>query len=423
MPSYMHVLTRLVNTPLLISSDKLEVLTSEISIKLLTNQEINRTSDTPAVKEINTERHKIAVIPVDGSLVNKNGAGSSGATSYERIKQSTMEAISQGIPNLVYDISSGGGEASGAFPLADFINSLPEKYGVSTAAFTGSHANSAAYALAAATQKIYATDTASVGSIGAVMSLVDVTKMDEKNGISYTILRSKEDKAAYNPHESMTDKVIEQATESLKVWDNKFNTSMVKYRPGLSLDTILALKGNTVNAVKGLELGLVDEIVSSIEDIFPSLQENTLNNSPSQPKIGNTMDLQEALSKLVEAQSQLESLTASSNLDVTKAVQNERARTLKILDAKKTFAASDESVVNAISKGWSLDTVTDVFTEVKAAKDALLTVGTAGTSLGSQTPEAIAALKASTTGTSFEEELMAGLKAANETSQLFVGVK
>ena len=138
------------------------------------------------------------------------------------------------------------------------------------------------------------------------------------------------------------------------------------------------------------------------------------------------MELQEALSKLVEVQSQLENLKASTTLDTQKAVQTERSRVLKILDAKTTFAANDSAVVNAISKGWSLDTVTDVFTEVKAAKDALLTVDTTGTSLGSQTPETIAALaakQAKQEGVSFESDLLTGLEAAGASEQLFKGMR
>ena len=423
--NYLNVLTRLINTPLLISSDKLEVLTSEVSIKLLANQEIDRSVSTPASAGTSNPVPTVAIIPVYGSLINKNGAGASGAVSYERIKAQTVEAIMLGVPNIGFDISSGGGEAHGAFSLADFIHSIPEKYGVSTFAFTDSHANSAAYAIAAATQKVYAADTADVGSIGAVMSLVDVTKMDAQDGVKYEILRSKADKAAYNPHEALTDKVIQQAKDSLAIWDNKFNAAMTKYRPGLSLDTILELKGNSVNAIKGLELGLVDEIVISIEDIFPKLQENTSTKPLSPTKIGNTMDLAQALSKLVEVESQLESLKASSSLETAKAVQTERARVTKILEAKTTFGVTDSNVANAISKGWSLDTVTDVFTEFKAVKDASLAIDTSGASLGSQTPEQVAALaaKAAADTSSFEAEVLAGMEASAKVTQLFAGVK
>jgi hypothetical protein len=140
--------------------------------------------------------------------------------------------------------------------------------------------------------------------------------------------------------------------------------------------------------------------------------------------IGKTMDLQEALSKLVEAQSQLESLKASANLDTTKAVYMERERVSKILDAKSTFGASDATVATAISKGWALDVVTEMFTEVKAQKDALLVVDTSGSSLGSQDAAAIEALKQKNADKtlSFEEEVLKGLEEVGKAPAMFKGI-
>ena len=146
---------------------------------------------------------------------------------------------------------------------------------------------------------------------------------------------------------------------------------------------------------------------------------------PVTKTIGNTMDLEKALGQLVEAQSQLESLKASTSIEVAKAIQNERARVSGILEAKSTFSASDANVLNAIKKGWSLDTVTDVFTEVKAAKDAALVIDTSTTNLGSQTPEVIAALalkaKDAQKELSFEDSLLKGLEEGT-ADQLFKGI-
>jgi hypothetical protein len=156
-----------------------------------------------------------------------------------------------------------------------------------------------------------------------------------------------------------------------------------------------------------------------VKEVQKTLQQLSLTKT-----IGNSMDLQEALSKLVQVQSELETLKASSNLDITKAIFVERERTNKILDAKSTFGASDATVATAISKGWPLDIVTEMFTELKAQKDAALVIDTSGTSLGSQTPESIAALKDKNADKtlSFEDEVLKGIEEAGKTPAMFKGI-
>jgi ClpP class serine protease len=391
--SYPLILQRCLNTPLLIEESKLEVLTSEVFLKLLANEPIDRTSTSPEDTEVSAPPN-IAVIPVHGSLVNKNGAGASGVTSYERIRSKISAAIDAGVKVIGFDISSGGGEASGNFPLADLIHSLPERFGVQTFGFTDSIAASGGYSLLAATQKVYATDMATVGSIGAVATLADVTKMDDKMGVSYEIIRSRAGKQPYNPHEGISEKARSETLGMIKAWDNKFVTSLSKYRPQLSIETIDELSGGVTTAEKGIKLGLVDEIVSSIEDIFPQVQSNFGNGNRNNNKGIITMATQEeTLAKLVDAQTELHSIKVSRELDIKQAEQTERARCLKILEAKKTFGVSETTAINAITKGFSLDMVTEMFTEIKAQMDENTAVITTTATQGSVTATTVADLQ------------------------------
>ena len=91
---------------------------------------------------------------------------------------------------------------------------------------------SAAYAIGSAAQQVYATESSTVGSIGVIMSLVDVTEADKANGYSYTILRSKEDKAIYNPHEQISSAVI----------DKNEMTKTIKFISGISGSHIFHIK-------------------------------------------------------------------------------------------------------------------------------------------------------------------------------------
>ena len=85
MNKHHRLLTRLINTPLAISQDKLEVISSNVSLKLLAGQALDSGVAAPTDKTVATEG-KTSVINVFDSLVSKGGAGESGFTSYSSIE-------------------------------------------------------------------------------------------------------------------------------------------------------------------------------------------------------------------------------------------------------------------------------------------------------------------------------------------------
>lgn len=376
--SYPHILSRLINTPLLITEEKLNILTSEISLKLLANVAIDNSSPTPTVEEP-TINNAIGVIKVYGSMVNKNGAGMSGSTSYESIRNDINSLIKANVNTIIFDLSTPGGEASGIWSLADFINKLPTTHSINTIAYTDSSATSGGYIIAAACQKIYTTDIADVASIGAVMTLVDLTEADKQDGVKYTILRSKTDKAAYNPHEQMTNNVKQLMLDKLMLIDNKFNETILKFRQNISMNTLMSLRGNSISGQEAYSLGLVDKIVSSIEEVITEViaPVNVVQSTKTEVI---SMQLEE---KYTELLAQYETLKASSSIDVAKAVKEERMRVQKVIEAGKTFNVSEQTINNAISKGYSLDMVSDIFSDIAEARGASTAIVTATSSVGS----------------------------------------
>lgn len=375
---YPNILSRLINTPLLITSDKLEILTDRISLKMLANEQVDTAEKSVVTSNALNSVNKTAIISVHGSLINKNGVGASGMTSYESITNQIHESIKQNCTTIVFDIASCGGEVSGVFGLSALINSLKHD-NINTIAFTDSQACSAAYLIAASCSKIYAVDIADVASIGAVMSLIDVTEADKKEGISYTILRSKESKASYNPHETLSTVVKDELLTKLITVDNKFNNTLLQYRPNLSLDTIVKLAGKTITAEEGVKIGLVDKIVTSMSDVMLELvstPNNVVNNN-------NEEILMSTEEKYIELLAQHDSLKASTTLEVSKAVKEERIRVQKVMEAGKTFNVSDTTIANAIVKGYSLDQVSDLFSDIAEARGESTAINAAASTISS----------------------------------------
>ena len=362
------ILTRLINTPLAISQDKLDIITTQVSLKLLAGEKLAAGVSTPTEKTTKSTP-KTTVINVFDSLVAKGGAGESGFTSYAGIKSSVIDAIDRGASKIGFYIDSPGGEVTGLFALTNFIASIPATYGVETFAFTDGSMTSAAYAIGSAAQQVYATESSTVGSIGVIMSLVDVTKADEQKGYSYTILRSKEDKALYNPHEQLSTAVIDKYTAMLMELDGMFNAEVAKNRPNLSLEAITSMKADSFLGNKALELGLIDGIVTSMDEV--------LNLNVSLTQRGDVMTLEELKAQLSAKDTELATLQASVTNTVAKAIADERTRCLDILAAGQTLKVSAEQVTKRISAGTAKDDAVDIFTAIAEAVGTSTAIDTA----------------------------------------------
>lgn len=359
MNKHHRLLTRLINTPLAISQDKLEIISSNVSLKLLAGQALDTGVASPSDKQASTS-NSTAVINVFDSLVSKGGAGESGFTSYQGIKSRVEEAVAKGADKVLFYIDSPGGEVSGLFGLSSYIASLPSVYGIETVAFTDGSMTSAAYAIGSAAQTVYATESSTVGSIGVIMSLVDVTEADKQDGYNYTILRSKEDKALYNPHEQISSAVIDKYSAMLAELDSLFNAEVAKNRPQLTLESIVSMKADAFLGNKALELGLIDGIVSSMDEVINL-------NLNSTTKRGDVMTLEELKAQLSAKDTELATLQASVTNTVAKAIADERARCIDILGAGQSLKITAEQVTKRISAGTAKEDAVDIFTAIADA--------------------------------------------------------
>lgn len=372
MSDFHRVLSRLYNTPLLISQDKLEVISSEVTLKLLAGAPLSKNVATSTDKPVQSS-DKIAVIKVFDSLVSKGGAGESGYTSYESITNQIKAAVASGVSKIGFYIDSPGGEAFGNFPLASLIASLPSQ-GIETFSFTDGAMHSAAYAIGSSAQRIYATASSSVGSIGTLITLVDKTKAIEDAGIKYTILRSKPEKALGSPIEGYSEEALAKYQAILEEMDSLFNQTVSTNRPILSVEDIIAMKGASFMASKGLELNLIDSIVASFDEVL------SIESSLLQTKRGTTMTLEEAQAKLVAKEQELATMQAQVTGLVAKAIADERVRCEEILSAASTLKISQEQAIKRIKAGTSKEDSLEIFTAIAEAVGVASAIDTSASS-------------------------------------------
>lgn len=354
--SHLRLIERLFNTPLAISSEKLSVITSVFGQKIILNQKISGDpSVTPNREKLEINSSTVGFIQVYDSLTARGFPGDSGNTSYQSIKGEIDQHISSGMKHLIFQIDSPGGEIHGLYELTDYIYSLRDK-GIKTESIISGLGTSAAYAIAAATDKIGITEASETGSIGVIASLVSVVEADKQRGIEYKILRSKEEKASYNPHEPFSEDVIREMQAKVDKYDDIFNAKVAKYRPNLSIEKIKDLKGKSYLSQDALSIGLVDNIIPSMADYINSFKTK-----------GNAMsEIEKLQAELLKANAEIVTLKAANEATAKEAVKNERQRILGIVAAGEKLNMKFSTIIKRISSGASVEEASEFFEELVA---------------------------------------------------------
>lgn len=196
--SYTRLAERLYNTPLLITPEKAAAiehvfrLHAEGRAAELPEYEAPERIDLASTLSMRRAdggyyitNAGVAVVRVHGSLVQRAGGmdAMSGMTGYNGLAAQLSAALqSNEVRGIVLEIDSPGGEVAGLAELADYVASADKP----VYAHANELAASAAYWLATSADRVYAPQTAVLGSIGVVMLHVDRSKQNERAGVTYT---------------------------------------------------------------------------------------------------------------------------------------------------------------------------------------------------------------------------------------------
>ena len=231
----------------------------------------------------------VAVISVLGSLVNRGAwLGSySGETSYEGLKfQVAHAAQDRRTKAILLDIESPGGEAVGAFEVADAVRTAAAEKPV-TAVVNGMAA-SAAYAIASAARRIVTTSTGVSGSIGVVLLHGDFSRKLDKEGITPTLIFAGAHKVDANPFEPLSDAVRADLQAEVNHFYDLFVETVAAGRRGVSPKAIRATEARTFIGAEAVAVGLADD-VGTFESALADLTRGAGRLSTSIPK-GTSMD-------------------------------------------------------------------------------------------------------------------------------------
>jgi ClpP class serine protease len=216
--------------------------------------------DGPSHPQPEMYRDGFGVLKVDGSLTYKpvmTLCGEAG-TSYTQLVEQVEEMADAGVRTIIMEVTSGGGEASHVFQACEDIRAICDEHNIKLIGYADTVAASAAYALICICDEVVANPSASVGSIGCVVALLDTSKAMEKAGYKRIFVTSGENKVPFDEDGSFKKEFLEEIQEEV----DEFSQHVSNYT-GLSIDAIMGFEAKCFNADDALERGLVNKLMTN----------------------------------------------------------------------------------------------------------------------------------------------------------------
>lgn len=207
----------------------------------------------------------VALIPIEGTLTKSWGLNpSSGVTGYDGIETKLVAAQADSdVKGIWMQYDSGGGDVSGLFPLMDLVSKMSVRNGGRKPiyAMISDHAYSAAYALAAAADKVFVPETGGAGSVGVITMHADLSEAYKKNGINVTVIRSGERKAKPNSMEPIEAEDLARIQMQIDRIRDLFAERVARDR-GIPKSRVLKTEALDYMGDDAKAIGFVDKVAS-----------------------------------------------------------------------------------------------------------------------------------------------------------------
>ncbi|MDQ7972961.1 MAG: S49 family peptidase [Rhodocyclaceae bacterium] len=197
------------------------------------------------------------------AVVEIKGEIASGADASAEFVVAAMKSAfeDEGAKGVVLLINSPGGSPVQAGIINDEIKRMKAKYKKPIYAVVEESCASAAYYIAAATDKIYVDKASLVGSIGVLMDGFGFTGTMEKLGVERRLLTSGENKGFLDPFSPMSDAQKQHAQQMLDQIHAQFIDVVKKGRgERLKADTPGLFSGLFWTGQQAVDLGLADQM-------------------------------------------------------------------------------------------------------------------------------------------------------------------
>jgi len=196
-----------------------------------------------------------AVVEIKGEIAS---GGDASAEAVVAAMRSAME--DSGAQGIVLLINSPGGSPVQAGIINDEIRRLKTKYKKPIYAVVEESCASAAYYIAAATDRIFVDKASIVGSIGVLMDGFGFTGLMDKLGVERRLLTAGENKGFLDPFSPQTDKQREYAQQMLNQIHKQFIDAVKAGRGKRLKESPELFSGLFWTGQQAIDMGLADQL-------------------------------------------------------------------------------------------------------------------------------------------------------------------
>jgi serine protease SohB len=239
---------------------------STLSAKELKAERKLRAKKEKAEKKAPVHKPKLFVLNFDGDLR---------ASEVDRLRDEITAILTAAAPGdeVVVKIESTGGMVH-SYGLAASQMLRLRDHGIKVTACVDKVAASGGYMMACTADKVIAAPFAIVGSIGVVAQVPNFHRVLKKHDIDYEELTAGEFKRTISLLGEITPKGKQKFVEQLEDTHKLFKEFVQKQRPKANLDQVAT--GEYWFGQRALDLGLVDELMSSDDYLYRSRERATI---------------------------------------------------------------------------------------------------------------------------------------------------
>ena len=249
----------------------------------------------------NTSNNKIAIVYVDGQIINGDSAENYNDESYigEKSFNQDIEKIQKdpSVRGVILRVNSPGGSALASEIMYQKLMELKQSKPLFVS--MGAYAASGGYYISLPANKIYTSPFTITGSVGVVSMFMDIEKLSEKIGINFNTIKKYPMDDMFSFARKPSDLELESIRTSSRMIYEEFTSHLVKNR---KIDSILipqVAEGRIWSGAQAVEnINFADEI-GSLNDAIEGLKKELNLNSVKIEEYPRPADVFEKLGSLM----------------------------------------------------------------------------------------------------------------------------
>jgi len=185
-------------------------------------------------------------------------------------------AMNPQVTRIAFQVSSPGGTVTGVEELANKVRNIAKP----TMSYTDTEMASAAYWVAAAADKVVASPSSTVGSVGVYMVVADYSEAAKAEGIKMIVIKAGQHKAIGVPGAEVTDAHQAHLQEGVDEIHADFKAAVLQTRKLVKAED---MEGQVFSGKQAAQRGLVTGLADSFNEAVSMWAENSIAPAPAVP--------------------------------------------------------------------------------------------------------------------------------------------